>query len=341
MKNKVMANMPVAVDAAAMESAAGGRGRTLRRAGILNDADRRAAVEFGVSADAYRSDVTKRTSRFGAEILRLALAAIIFGLALWGFAAAFGGPDGPTVTLVPLLLALLVGVLAYVSIHVVLDWERLVILRFGKVNRVSGPGLVLTLPLIEYSTMRVDLRTRITPFGAEQTLTSDVVPLDIDAVLTWCIWDAEKAASEVEDVCFAVTLAAQTALRNAIGRAAAADVIMRREQLDTEIRDAVDAKVNEWGASVMNVEIRDILIPQELQDAMSQEGQADRRKRARISLIESERDIAEILTEVAEIYGKPEAAYDLRKMHLVSEGMLGDSGAMVVPTAYTEGFAKD
>ena len=248
MKNKVMANMPVAVDVAAMESAAGGRGRTLRRAGILNDADRRAAVEFGVSADAYRSDVTKRTSRFGAEILRLALAAIIFGLALWGLAAAFGGTNGPTVTLVPLLLALLVGVLAYASIHVVLDWERLVILRFGKVNRVSGPGLVLTLPLIEYSTMRVDLRTRITPFGAEQTLTSDVVPLDIDAVLTWCIWDAEKAASEVEDVCFAVTLAAQTALRNAIGRASAADVIMRREQLDTEIRDAVDAKVNEWGA---------------------------------------------------------------------------------------------
>ncbi|MBR2790172.1 MAG: slipin family protein [Eggerthellaceae bacterium] len=298
-------------------------------------------MEFGVSADAYRSDVTRRTSRVGAEALRLVLSALVFGLALWGFAAAFGGEGGPVVNLWVLLCALAVGVLAYASIHVVLDWERLVVLRFGKYNRISGPGLVLIIPLVEYSTMRVDLRTRITPFGAEETLTADVVPLDIDAVLTWCIWDPEKACTEVEDVCFAVTLVAQTALRNAIGRAAAADVVMRREQLDREIRDAVEARVSEWGASVVNVEIRDILIPQELQDTMSQEAHADRRKRARISLIESERDIAETLMEVAEIYGKPEVAYDLRKMHLVSEGVLSEGAAMVVPSAYTEGFAKD
>ena len=345
MANKAVANIPVVLEADVAGKAGRGWTRASRgaRAGSAvagrGDADRRAAVEFGVSADAYRSDVTKRSSRAGAEALRLAMAVIIFGLALWGLSAV-SGADGSQVTLVGLLVSLAIGVLAFTSLHVVLDWERLVILRFGKVNRVSGPGLVCTIPLVEYATLRVDLRTRITPFGAEETLTADVVPLDIDAVLTWCIWDAEKACSEVEDVCFAVTLAAQTAMRNAIGRAAAADVIMRREQLDTEIRDAIDAKVNDWGASVLNVEIRDILIPEALQDAMSQEAQADRRKHARISLIESERDIAEILVEVAEIYGKPEAAYDLRKMHLVSEGMLGDSGAMVVPAAYTEGFAE-
>lgn len=135
-------------------------------------------------------------------------------------------------------------------------------------------------------------------------------------------------------------MAAQTALRNAIGRAAAADVIMRRKQLDKEIRESVDAKVGVWGASIMNVEIRDILIPQSLQDAMSQEAQADRRKHARIALIESERDIAEILVETAQIYGKPEAAYELRKMHLVSEGMLEESNSLVVPTAYAEGFTS-
>ena len=300
------------------------------------NADRRAAVEFGVSADAYRSDVTKRTSRGGAVVLQLAIAIVLAGLALWGLVAAFDGVNLPAV-----LIALLVGVLAFTSIHVVLDWERLVVLRFGKYNRISGPGLVLTIPLVEFATLRVDLRTRITPFGAEETLTSDIVPLDIDAVLTWCVWDAEKASTEVEDVCFGVVMAAQTALRNAIGRATAADVVMRREQLDREIRDAVETKVSEWGASVINVEIRDILIPQELQDAMSLEAQADRRKRARISLVESERDIAEILVEVAEVYGKPEAAYDLRKMHLVSEGVLADSASMMVPTAYTEGFAKE
>ena len=109
----------------------------------VRDADRRAAVEFGVSADAYRSDVTRRTSRVGAEALRLVLSALVFGLALWGFAAAFGGEGGPVVNLWVLLCALAVGVLAYASIHVVLDWERLVVLRFGKYNRISGPGLVL------------------------------------------------------------------------------------------------------------------------------------------------------------------------------------------------------
>lgn len=320
-----------AVVVAPASDVAGGAGRS-----VPGEAERRAAVEFGVSADAYRSDATKRTSRFGAVCLQFALACILGGLALWGMAAALGG-----VTLVPVLVALAVAVLAFTSIHVVLDWERLVVLRWGKCNRVAGPGLVCTIPLAEYSTLRVDLRTRVTPFGAEETLTADVVPLDIDAVLTWCIWDAEKAATEVEDVCFAVVLAAQTALRNAIGRAAAVDVIMRREQLDREIRDAVEAKVSAWGASVVNVEIRDILIPQALQDAMSQEAQADRRKAARISLVESERDIAEILVEVAETYGKPEAAYDLRKMHLVSEGILSEGGTVMVPTAYTEGFAKE
>lgn len=300
-----------------------------------HEADRRAAVEFGVSADAYRSDVTKRSSRMGAVCLRTVMAAVLAGLSMWGMAALIGSVD-----LVVVLVTLAVLALAFGSIHVVLDWERLVILRFGKYVRTSGPGLVFTIPLVEYSTLRVDLRTRVTPFGAEETLTADVVPLDIDAVLTWCIWDPEKACAEVEDVNFAVTLAAQTALRNAIGRAAAADVIMRRKQLDKEIRESVDAKVGVWGASIMNVEIRDILIPQSLQDAMSQEAQADRRKHARIALIESERDIAEILVETAQIYGKPEAAYELRKMHLVSEGMLEESNSLVVPTAYAEGFTS-
>ena len=297
------------------------------------DTERRAAMEFGVSADEYRSDVTKRSSRAGAVALQLVIACVGGAIALWGAMTIFGGANFWVA-----LIALAAIAIIFTSVHVVLDWERLVVLRFGKYNRVSGPGLVCTIPLLEFSTLRVDLRTRITPFGAEETLTSDIVPLDIDAVLTWCIWDPEKACTEVEDVCFAVTMASQTALRSAIGRATAADVVMRREQLDREIRDSVEAKVSEWGASVINVEIRDILVPRELQDVMSQEAQADRRKRARVSLVESERDIAEILMEAAKIYGKPEVAYDLRRMHLVSEGMLSESNSMVVPSAYTEGF---
>lgn len=312
-----------------------GMGETRERNPRAGEAERRAAVEFGVSADAYRSDASKRSSRVGALCLRLVVSLLIAALALWGVSILRGSVD-----LLAVLAGLLVFALAFSSAHVVLDWERLVVLRFGKYARTSGPGLVFTIPLVEYSTLCIDLRTRVTPFGAEETLTSDVVPLDVDAVLTWCVWDPEKACTEVEDYCFAVTLAAQTALRDAIGRASAVDVIMRRRQLDREIRDAVDKKVGAWGTSIVSVEIRDILVPRTLQDAMSQEAQADRRKHARIALIECERDIADILVEVAEIYGKPEAAYELRKMHLLSEGMLEDNATMVVPSAYTEGFAN-
>ena len=157
----------------------------------------------------------------------------------------------------------------------------------------------------------------------------------------WMIWDPEKACMEVEDCRFAVALTAQTALRDAIGRASVSNVVMRRHQLDQELQEAVEAKVTDWGIAVLSVEIRDIIIPKELQGVMSLEAQAECRKNARITLMEAERDVSAILQEVAETYSHDEIALSLRKIHLVYEGMQDNEGTVVVPSAYSEGFTLD
>ncbi len=219
-----------------------------------------------------------------------------------------------------------------------MDWERAVIMRLGRFNRLAGPGLFFTIPLFEFCTLRVDQRMNATPFGAEEALTSDLVPLDVDAVLFWVVWDPEKACTEVEDYHFAVALSAQTALRDAIGRASLSNVVMRRHQLDQELREAVEEKVSDWGISIVSVEVRDLIIPKELQGVMSLEAQAECRKSARITLMEAERDVSEILDEVAQKYNHDEVALALRKLHLTYEGMQDNDSTLVVPSAYSEGF---
>ncbi len=295
----------------------------------------RTDVEFGAAADAYRSGRDRRSSRLGAVALQAA-----FGLALFAVVLAAAWQAAGGVSLLALVAAAVVGLLGLSSIHVALDWERFVVLRGGRFQRLAGPGIFFTIPLLEYCTLRVDQRTQVTPFGAEETLTADVVPLDVDAVLFWVIWDPEKACTEVEDCCFAVALTAQTALRDAIGRADASEVIMRRDQLDQEIKDAIEARVGDWGITVLGVEVRNIILPRALQDVMSQEAQAERRRSARLTLMESEKMVAELLSEAAEVYRNDEIAYDLRRMHLVHEGMRDENSSLVVPSAYTEGFSE-
>ena len=244
-------------------------------------------------------------------------------------------------SLAAIAVALVVGLAVLSSVHVCLEWERAVIMRLGRFSRLAGPGIFFSIPLIEFCTLRVDQRTIATPFGAEEALTSDLVPLDVDAVLFWMIWDPEKACTEVEDCRFAVALTAQTALRDAIGRASVSNVVMRRHQLDQELQEAVEAKVTDWGITVLSVEIRDIIIPKELQGVMSLEAQAECRKNARIALMEAERDVSAILQEVAETYSHDDIALSLRKMHLTYEGMQDNGSSLVVPSAYSEGFAKE
>ncbi|MEG0417459.1 MAG: SPFH domain-containing protein [Gordonibacter sp.] len=297
------------------------------------DSYRRSEMEFGVAADAYRSDPSKKATRNGAVMITvvLALAAFLGILALWYVVSG-------ALSIAGIAAALVVGLAALSSIHVCLEWERAVIMRLGRFNRLAGPGIFFSIPLVEFCTLRVDQRTTATPFGAEAALTSDLVPLDVDAVLFWMIWDPEKACMEVEDCRFAVALTAQTALRDALGRASVSNVVMRRHQLDQELQEAVEAKVTDWGVTVLSVEIRDIIIPKELQGIMSLEAQAECRKNARITLMEAERDVSAILQEVAETYTHDEIALTLRKIHLVYEGMQDNEGTVVVPSAYSEGF---
>ena len=297
------------------------------------DTYRRSEMEFGVAADAYRSDPTKKATRNGAVMITVVLALVAFALVFALFAIAFG-----RLTLTGIIVSVLVGLIALSSVHVCMDWERVVVMRLGRFNRLAGPGLFFTIPLFEFCTLRVDQRMNATPFGAEEALTSDLVPLDVDAVLFWVIWDPEKACTEVQDCHFAVALSAQTALRDAIGRASLQNVVMRRHQLDQELREAVEQKVSDWGISIVSVEVRDLIIPKELQGVMSLEAQAECRKSARITLMEAEKDLSAILDDVAQTYSHDDIALSLRKMHLTYEGMQDNDGTLVVPSAYSEGF---
>ena len=299
------------------------------------DTYRRSEMEFGVAADAYRSDQAKKATRNGAVMVTVAFSIAAFAMVLAASVAICG-----ELTLVGILVSVVVALAMLSSVHVCMDWERAVVMRLGKFNRLAGPGLFFTIPLLEFCTLRVDQRMNVTPFGAEEALTSDLVPLDVDAVLFWVIWDPEKACTEVEDCYFAVALSAQTALRDAIGRASLQNVVMRRHQLDRELRDAVEKKVSDWGISIVSVEVRDLIIPKELQGIMSLEAQAECRKSARITLMEAEKDLSAILDDVAQTYGHDEIALSLRKMHLTYEGMQDNDGTFVVPSAYGEGFTS-
>lgn len=297
------------------------------------DTYRRSEMEFGVAAEAYRSDPTKKATRNGATLITIVLAIVAFCLVLGASALI-----AHKLTLVGIVLSAIIGLAVLSSVHVCMDWERVVVMRLGRFNRLAGPGLFFTVPLFEFCTLRVDQRMNATPFGAEEALTSDLVPLDVDAVLFWVVWDPEKACTEVEDYRFAVALSAQTALRDAIGRASLSNVVMRRHQLDQELREAVEEKVSDWGISIVSVEVRDLIIPKELQGVMSLEAQAECRKSARITLMEAEKDVSAILDEVAQTYNHDEVALALRKLHLTYEGMQDNDSTLVVPSAYSEGF---
>ena len=297
------------------------------------DTYRRSEMEFGVAAEAYRSDPTKKATRNGATLITIVLAIVAFCLVLGASALI-----AHKLTLVGIVLSAIIGLAVLSSVHVCMDWERVVVMRLGRFNRLAGPGLFFTVPLFEFCTLRVDQRMNATPFGAEEALTSDLVPLDVDAVLFWVVWDPEKACIEVEDYHFAVALSAQTALRDAIGRASLSNVVMRRHQLDQELREAVEEKVSDWGISIVSVEVRDLIIPKELQGVMSLEAQAECRKSARITLMEAEKDVSAILDEVAQTYNHDEVALALRKLHLTYEGMQDNDSTLVVPSAYSEGF---
>ena len=282
----------------------------------------------------YNSNVDRRTTQTGPLAFSAFVAVVAFlvvlgigalvagGFTVWGLAAAF-----------------LVAWVVTMAVHIAMEWEKVVVFRLGKFSRVKGPGLYLTIPFIEQTALRADQRIMVTGFGAEETLTSDLVPINVDAVLFWMVWDAKKACLEVENYYNSVSLAAQTALRDAIGRASVSEVAIRRNQLDQELQEVIEERTSVWGITVMSVEIRDIVIPQDLQEAMSAEAQAEREKNARMVLAEVEKDISSMLVDAANVYDENELAVRLRTMHLLYESVKNSGGTVVIPSAYSEGFA--
>ena len=307
-----------------------------RAKGVETECDKAAEKRsrWAVVPDVGADMMGERASNVGVIVFSAVIFALVF-LVLVGASWLIGGRDW---AFAGTLVALAAATLATTSVHIAEQWERVVVLRLGKFNRVSGPGLFFTWPIVESNTMRVDMCVRTTTFGAEETLTADLVPLDVDAVLFWMVWDAKAACTEVGDFTQAVRLSAQTALRDAIGRGSVAEVAIRREQLDRELKAALEEKVGAWGIAVLSVEIRDIVLPKDLQDIMSLEAQAEQRKKARIILMEAEQDIADIIDDAGASYAENDAALRLRAMHLLYESVRETGGTVVVPSSFSEGF---
>jgi regulator of protease activity HflC (stomatin/prohibitin superfamily) len=209
------------------------------------------------------------------------------------------------------------------------QWEKAVVLRLGKFRGLRGPGVFWIIPIVDSVTAWIDHRVMVTPFNAEKTLTKDTVPVDVDAVLFWMVWDAQKAALEVEDYRAAITWAAQTALREVIGQMTLADILIGRAKMDADLQKIIDERTTPWGVTVQSVEIRDVIIPQDLEAAMSRQAQAERERQARVILGESELQIAHSFAEASESYINNPTALHLRAMNMLFEG-LKDRGALVI-----------
>ena len=225
-----------------------------------------------------------------------------------------------------------VGLLAGMSPQVAQHWERAVVLRMGRFVGLRGPGLFWRIPFVDSVVAWVDQRVITSPFAAEETLTSDTVPVNVDAVLFWMVHDPEKAALEVQNYPQAVSWAAQTALRDIIGRTSLADLLHGRERIEGELQALIDQRCMPWGVAVQAVEMRDIIIPANLQDAMSREAQATREKQARIILGEAEVAIASLFEEASHVYQKNPTALQLRAMNILFEGIKEKGALMIVPS---------
>ena len=280
--------------------------------------------------------VPSKATKSGAVLFSIVLAVVVFaaimGVSYFGLGL---------MNLGVLAVAAIVAVALALTMHIAMEWERVVICRFGAFKRVAGPGLIFTIPIIEQAACHVDMRTISTPFGAEKTLTSDLVPVDIDAVLFWMVWDAKAACIEVENYPQAVSYIAQTAMRDAIGRMSVAEVALSREQLDKELKTVIEEETEPWGIAVLSVKVRDIVIPAELQEVMSLEAQAEREKNARLVLASAEEDISEMIASASGVYENNDAALKIRTMHLLYESIKKSGGTVVtVPSSLSDGLGS-
>lgn len=237
--------------------------------------------------------------------------------------------DIVTIIIALVILIIIIALLA-MSIRIVKEWERIVVLFLGKFTGIRGPGLILLIPVLNTVPYIIDLRVITSSFNAEQTLTKDTVPVNVDAVLFWQVFDVEKAALMVENFHQSVLLAAQTALRDVIGKTVLAEMLAGREIIDTELQKTIQSRIDGWGITVHSVEIRDVVIPVELQNAMSMQAQAERERQARVILSDSERQIAKSFEDAAKTYASNPTALHLRGMNMLYEGLKTQNSVLIM-----------
>ena len=236
----------------------------------------------------------------------------------------------------PVIVGALIGFYLLFAIKVASQWEKAAVLRLGVYKGLKGPGMFTIIPIIETVSSFVDQRIRVTEVKAESTLTRDAVPVFVDAIVFWLVWNAEKSILEVQEFPSAVQLSAQTALRESIGRHMLTDMVTDRESLGRELQKILDAKTNPWGVTVQSVEIRDVQIPQGLEDAMSREAQAQRERHARIILGTAETEISEKFAKASEMYRDNPIALHLRAMNMLYEAIKEKGSMVIVPSSAVE-----
>ena len=253
-----------------------------------------------------------------------------------GFTYAITGnmesPDSATIMIVFTAIALLVAS----ATKVANQWTRTVVLRLGKFHSLRGPGIFFIIPIVDHIPYWIDIRVISTSFKAEKTLTKDTVPVDVDAVLFWKVIDPQKAALDVADYYSAISWASQTALRDVIGKTLLADMLEGRDKMSTLLQKIIDERTEPWGINVISVEVKDVLIPQGLEAAMSMEAQAERERQARVILGDSERQIASKFEEASKTYSENPTAFHLRAMNMLYEGLKTNSTIVIVPSTAVE-----
>jgi regulator of protease activity HflC (stomatin/prohibitin superfamily) len=267
-----------------------------------------------------------RAPRINVVAVAILASAVLVGIVGWN---ATGDP-------LPLVVMALVGLALMPAPRIAQQWERAVVLRFGRFVGLRGPGLFWIVPFMDRVGAWIDQRTITTSFAAEQTLTADTVPVNVDAVLFWMVHDPTRAALEVQDYAQAVSWAAQTALRDIIGRTTLTELLRGREHIEGELQRLIDQRSNPWGVTVSSVEMRDVVIPGALQDAMSREAQAAREKQARIILGQAELEIAASFQQAARAYHDDPTALHLRAMNMLYEGLKEKGALMLIPSSAVE-----
>ncbi len=271
-----------------------------------------------------------RSQAYEPRISRVGLALFILSLAAGGWLSA------ATLSPYPAVAGGLIGLYFLFAVRMANQWEKVAVLRFGRYIGLRGPGLYHIIPVVDSISRYVDQRVRVASVSAESTLTRDTVPVNVDAIVFWLVWNAEKSILEVQDFAQAINMSAQTALRESIGRHDLHQMVAEREMLGLELQRILDSKTNPWGITVQSVEIRDVQIPLELQDAMSRQAQAERERQARNILGQAETEIADKFAQASLVYQNNPTALHLRAMNMLYEAIKERGSMVIVPSSAVE-----